>query len=261
MINGSFSNTPDGSRSRVDPPHESSDTAHSFSFNERSSKLFLECLVNGFHTTSILVCSPEGKVLFANRIASNAFPGYTPDSVISRNLTELTPKPWALERIKYMELAVERDRPLTVLEILGGSKLSSTMSPIKLGHESPFGTVLLITVETVTPLKLRWLRSTRDPEDLIDADVIDLGRLSVLTPRELEVLALMGEGHRQKQIAEMLHRSVSTIDRHRERIGDKLGITDRIELVGLAREAALEVSDATRTNISFRKDSDRPKLS
>ncbi len=258
MINGSFSDTPDSTQSRADSLPVSSDATQSFRFDNNSSKLFLETLVNGFHTTSILVCSTDGEILFANKIAANGFPGVTPDSVVSKNLADLTPKPWALERIKYMKLAVERDRPVTLLEIVAGSKLSATLSPINLGGQSPFGTVVMIAIEAVTPLKLRWLRATRDADDLIDAEVINLGRLSVLTPRELEVLALMGHGHRQKQIAEMLHRSVSTIDRHRERIGDKLGITDRIELVGLAREAALDVSDAARTNVAFPNDNNRP---
>jgi len=51
---------------------------------------------------------------------------------------------------------------------------------------------------------------------------------------------------------------VSTIDRHRERIGEKLGITDRIELVAVAREAAMEIWDATRTNTPFEHSYDNP---
>ena len=150
-----------------------------------------------------------------------------------------------------MNLALQRGGPLVLFEILAGSRMSSTMSPVQLNKDGKPESVVLITVEPVTPMKLKWLRANKDPGDLFDAQVVDMGRLAALTPRELEVLALMGQGHRQKQIAEMLHRSVSTVDRHRERIGEKLGITDRIELVALAREAAREVSDATRTNSPF----------
>ncbi len=47
---------------------------------------------------------------------------------------------------------------------------------------------------------------------------------SLLTPRELEVLQLIAEGHSTKDIAARLHLSIKTIDTHRHRIMDKLNI-------------------------------------
>jgi len=58
------------------------------------------------------------------------------------------------------------------------------------------------------------------------------GDLSVLTPRELEVLSLIGQGKRIAEIAQQLHRSAHTIKSHRAAISKKLNISDR---VGLAR--------------------------
>ena len=222
------------------------------------TELILRGLTNAFHASSILVLTPSGTVLYANNVAAAGLSGYSTDSVVGLKFLEITPRPWAEERLKHMQLAIQHQRPLTIIEILDGTRLSSTISPIKVDQNHPgdnsgdnSGWMLLVTVEQVTPLKLDWLRTHKDPEDLIHADVIDLGPLSVLSPRELEVIALMGQGLRQKQIAERLHRSVSTVDRHRERIGEKLGIADRIELVGLAREAVLEVEDAQRTHVNF----------
>jgi DNA-binding CsgD family transcriptional regulator len=211
----------------------------------------VQSLISGFHATSILALSPDGTVLFANQIAVNGFPGFTTESVVGANLLDLAPREWAEERIKIMQLAIEREHPIIVLEILVGTRLSTTFSPIPYIRDGKQQWKILVTVEHVTPMKLDLLRKQKSPEELINASVIDLGALRVLTPRELEVLALMGQGLRQKQIAERLHRSVSTIDRHRERIGVKLGIADRIELVALAREAALEVEDAHRKQVSF----------
>jgi DNA-binding CsgD family transcriptional regulator len=213
--------------------------------------LIVQSLIKGFHATSILATTPDGTVLFANKIVVNAFPGFDSETIIGQNLMDLAPKAWAEERIKYMQLAIKREHPIILLEILAGTRLSSTLNPIKIHRDGKEEWLLFITVEHVTPAKLRWLRSRKSSEELVDAQVVDLGGLAVLTPRELEVLALMGQGMRQKQIAERLHRSVSTIDRHRERIGVKLGITDRIELVGMAREAALEVEDASKKQVSF----------
>ncbi|HLH54931.1 MAG TPA: LuxR C-terminal-related transcriptional regulator [Verrucomicrobiae bacterium] len=55
-----------------------------------------------------------------------------------------------------------------------------------------------------------------------------------LTPRELEVLKLVAQGSGNKWIASELHRSIKTIDHHRENIMKKLGIH---EVAGLTRHA------------------------
>jgi DNA-binding NarL/FixJ family response regulator len=55
-----------------------------------------------------------------------------------------------------------------------------------------------------------------------------------LTPRELEVLKLIAEGHMSKEIAEMLVISIKTVERHRANILQKLGMRDRVELARYA---------------------------
>jgi DNA-binding NarL/FixJ family response regulator len=55
-----------------------------------------------------------------------------------------------------------------------------------------------------------------------------------LTPRELEVLRLVASGSGNKWIASELHRSIKTVDHHRENIMKKLGIH---EVAGLTRHA------------------------
>jgi DNA-binding NarL/FixJ family response regulator len=57
-----------------------------------------------------------------------------------------------------------------------------------------------------------------------------------LTPRELEVLKLVAQGSGNKWIASELHRSIKTVDHHRENIMKKLGIH---EVAGLTRYAVL----------------------
>jgi DNA-binding NarL/FixJ family response regulator len=67
------------------------------------------------------------------------------------------------------------------------------------------------------------------------------GKLDALTPRELEVLRLIGTAMPRAEIAKALHRSVKTIDGHREAIMRKLDIHDRGELVRFAiREGLVE---------------------
>lgn len=55
-----------------------------------------------------------------------------------------------------------------------------------------------------------------------------------LTPRELEVVKLVAEGHTSDEIAGLLSISRKTVDRHRANILDKLGMSDRVELTRYA---------------------------
>jgi DNA-binding NarL/FixJ family response regulator len=67
-------------------------------------------------------------------------------------------------------------------------------------------------------------------------DVVDRGeeKFDVLTPRELQVLKLIAEAHTSKEIAQELVISVKTVERHRQNILDKLGMSDRVELTRYA---------------------------
>jgi len=56
----------------------------------------------------------------------------------------------------------------------------------------------------------------------------------LLTPRELEVLKLIAEGHTSKDIATMLVISIRTVDQHRTNMLDKLGMHDRVDLTRYA---------------------------
>jgi DNA-binding NarL/FixJ family response regulator len=55
-----------------------------------------------------------------------------------------------------------------------------------------------------------------------------------LSPRELEILQLIAEGHSGRQIAEHLTISEKTVERHRSNILAKLGLTDRVQLTRYA---------------------------
>jgi DNA-binding NarL/FixJ family response regulator len=60
------------------------------------------------------------------------------------------------------------------------------------------------------------------------------GDADILTPREVEVVKLIAEGHSSKQIADTLVISIKTVDRHRANILDKLGMRDRVQLTRYA---------------------------
>lgn len=59
-------------------------------------------------------------------------------------------------------------------------------------------------------------------------------RSETLTPREVEVIRLIGKGLSRTEIAKELSRSAKTIDGHQERILKKLGLESRADLVRYA---------------------------
>jgi DNA-binding NarL/FixJ family response regulator len=92
-------------------------------------------------------------------------------------------------------------------------------------------------------------RLLQSEQGVIESGVIRLGDLDVLTPRELEVLTLLGNGLSIKDIAESLGRSVKTVERHRESIGAKLRMSKAVVLADLAREAGLVLGDSARRRV------------
>jgi DNA-binding NarL/FixJ family response regulator len=60
-----------------------------------------------------------------------------------------------------------------------------------------------------------------------------------LTPREQEVVKLIAEAHTNREIAEILQLSEKTVESHRARVLQKLGMRDRVELVRYAIRSGL----------------------
>ncbi len=70
--------------------------------------------------------------------------------------------------------------------------------------------------------------------DFVERGRPDDQQFDILTPRELQVLKLIAEAHTSKEIAEELVISIKTVERHRQNILDKLGMSDRVELTRYA---------------------------
>jgi DNA-binding NarL/FixJ family response regulator len=77
---------------------------------------------------------------------------------------------------------------------------------------------------------------TSTAQQALIRDFIDRGEQpgDDLTPREQEVVKLIAEAHTNREIAEILHLSEKTVESHRGRVLQKLGMRDRVELVRYA---------------------------
>lgn len=70
----------------------------------------------------------------------------------------------------------------------------------------------------------------------------DLEKINSLTPREREVITLLSEGLRNKQIGERLFISETTVRHHLSSVFAKLGVSSRFELVMYAQKRGLTTS-------------------
>jgi DNA-binding NarL/FixJ family response regulator len=89
------------------------------------------------------------------------------------------------------------------------------------------------------------------PGDFDEHDSHSMRLLShdALSPRELQVLALLGSGMNLHEAATVLGLSEKTIDNHRASMYHKLSIHDRAELHAIAARAGLTVRDADRQRL------------
>jgi DNA-binding NarL/FixJ family response regulator len=80
-----------------------------------------------------------------------------------------------------------------------------------------------------------WLPgdTTRDDDDASDdaSAAEDAASLDELSRREQEVAGLLALGHTNQEIAAILHLSVRTIEHHRSRVFQKVGVRSRAGLV------------------------------
>jgi DNA-binding NarL/FixJ family response regulator len=79
------------------------------------------------------------------------------------------------------------------------------------------------------------INSSQSPEQRVASIQPTAGReLSVLTPRELEILKMVAEGHTNQEIADRLVLSIKTVQAHRANVMEKLGLHDITQLVRFA---------------------------
>lgn len=129
--------------------------------------------------------------------------------------------------------------------------------PFRFGHASPAACVPLARTSARTSavvLSGRPLPALLEEAGLVLREVDGLldgfhpvaGTPATLTPRELQVLRLLGEGLMARTIAMRLSLSPRTVHHHLGSIYEKLGVRDRLAAVLTAREQGLLVSDPHR---------------
>ncbi|MFK0202745.1 response regulator transcription factor [Streptomyces lavendulae] len=120
-----------------------------------------------------------------------------------------------------------------LLKDLSGAELTAAVRTVAAG-----GTVM--SPEIMTKLVSR--AQSRTPAGFDGM----LEKIATLTDSEREVLALIGSGHTNQQIAETLHLSLASVKTYASRMLGRLGLNNRTQAAVLAYEAGMVTSRGSR---------------
>lgn len=191
----------------------------------------------------VCIVEDDGMLLYVNESIAKLYVDVPAEQAVGKKLQDLFPEPIYDEMISIMRgPGLEHDQVVR-RSIWRGKQLSATYRRISEEGESP--TRYLVTARHVKG----EIAPSGEAGQVIRSRYADFGPLNVLSAREIEVLALLGQGLRINDIARLLHRSAKTIEGHRLAIGRKLGESDRIELARIAEQAGLTVDDAALRRI------------
>lgn len=188
---------------------------------------------------NVVVCDREGTILYANRQAGHWLRWRDParacavgdnlfdDSVASDALRE--------ERRALCARVYDGGRGAVYESIYRSVRYRVTMRPVVADDARR---AVLVVSRRMRPWERVGGGGGSGPEPVVVRHH-DPGVFASLSVRELEVLVLIGEGLSYAEIAERLHRSVRTVERHRDRLGQKLGAHNRVQLARFAIRAGL----------------------
>lgn len=203
--------------------------------------------------TGVSIFDIDGLCLFMSQSACDIFlgRGIRSDQVSGHHAREFFPEDWVSQRLDLLRQIRDGGEPRGIRTIWRGYQQVTWITLIQDDTEDEM---------TQVSSKERFLCITRRVSadttaeipggaEIVDSTVMRLGTLDVLSARELEVLALIGQGLSLKEIASVLHRSYKTVDNHRAAIGAKLKVDDRVKLAEIARRAGLTLADAERPRV------------
>ena len=200
----------------------------------------------------VLVVDTRGTIQFANAAVQGAL-GTGEVDLRGKSWHDLLPKDVADERVRCAQQVIATSQPIALIGMIRGGCRCAIFRPIE--SDAREGARVLVICRPLTAMDREPKFDAVDGCAVVIAQFNDLGPLSVLTEREFEVLAFIGEGLSTAEIAQRLHRSVKTVEWHRRLLGSKLEATNRVELARIAIRAGLThlgIVD-TRPRISSRR--------
>ena len=199
-------------------------------------------------TIGVAIVTEDGTTTYCNRRQAKIFggEGATPAKFNGRPWAEYFPKDWIDERLTLLAEVKKTGKPITLRTIWHGKQIFSQVrmiADLEGGEKSRF---LIVTRREPTGAGPSVAPAG---QEIRMSEVARFGQLQDLTDRELEILALIGQGLTSKEIAKLLHRSEKTIENHRYSVSKKLEGASAVELSSIATQAGLELADSKRSRV------------
>ena len=182
----------------------------------------------------LLLCDTGGRIHFVNDRFAKFINQPSAEALIGKTLADVYPEPAAHERLEVVRRSARERRVLAVESVWNGVAYQTILRPLGMLGGDP---------DLVLALARHQPR--RDTEELssgverVTMKSNNMGPLARLTARELELLALIGEGLSTQDIAKRISRSIKTVEAHRASLGKKLGVASRVALAKIATESNL----------------------
>ncbi|MFG0241978.1 MAG: response regulator transcription factor [Phycisphaerales bacterium JB054] len=193
---------------------------------------------------AVTICDREGKIHFANELSNRFFRwqqtvklGRDPGAAnTARNTVKDAASAAAIdERLRLFARVCDTRRGVAYESLVQGIRQFVTVRPVPGAGGQTFAMILARRMHS-------WERAellADETLDVVELETHDPGILATLSPRELDVLILLGSGMTHAEIAERLGLSIRTIERHRDRLGQKLRAGNRVDLARFAIRAGL----------------------
>lgn len=180
---------------------------------------------------AVLVYDAQGRLTCANDAAAMLLQQDGTD-LTGKALHDLLPAAIAEERLAHANTVLQNGEPVIIDGMIAGRLTRCTLRPVRGESENEhriLETLRPIAADEPKPEAANYVRAKTDDE----------GVLGSLTAREREVLFHIGRGLSTAEIASTLGRSTKTVEWHRVSLGNKLGITNRVELARIAIRAGV----------------------
>lgn len=189
---------------------------------------------------AISIIREDGTIVFINDAASKMYETIGRRQLkAGENVLNLKPAGFMSARVEFMrELALHGKDGIS-RDILAGDQVIAYLHLLPAPPGAQLRQFFIIHQRSQVPVT-----SETFPDAMFnDSKEQDLGGLSVLSPRELEILSLVGEGMTAADIAERIHRSLETVNTHKASILRKLDCHNAVQLSRIAAKAGLKFTD------------------
>lgn len=213
------------------PASREGSTPRSRGFHPPKDSAYLWEALTEDTNVSVMMADEAGIIEYANGTLLGMLGLDAGTSIVGRPLSDFFPNELIEDRLSMTRDRVMAGKPVQVEGMCLGRLMRSTFRLVP-------GSPARVLVVSRLSAPAEPLKNAVEP-GVLRARVDDPGSLSRLTAREMEILKLIGLGLSSAEIARRLERSVKTVEWHRVSLGDKLGVTNRVELARIAIGAGL----------------------